>query len=104
MDLSVMVNDLKAHFQQGVSLLESHLPGLEELAGKVASDPLVQVAIDLAVPASTRTMLAAFLKSVEAEVAQVEADTKAAAEARAAADAAAHAAEHAPVPDPAAGA
>jgi hypothetical protein len=104
-DLPVMVNDLKAHFEQekgtAEKFLAEHLPGLEEFAGKVADD-LTQVAIGLAVPASTRAMLAAFLKSVEAEVAQVEADTKAAAEAKAAADAAAAVAEPAPVPDPAA--
>lgn len=84
-----MINDLKAHFEQGAQLLESHLPGLEEFAGKVANDPLVQTAIDLAVPDTTRVMLAGFLKSVEAEVAKVEADARAAAEADAAAAAAA---------------
>jgi hypothetical protein len=79
MGISQMLTDVKAHFEAGEQLLASHIPGLVEWAGKAEADPLVQAAIDLAVPASTRAMLASLLKSVEAEVKQVEADAAAAA-------------------------
>ena len=81
MGMSQMLTDLKDHLAQGEQLLASHIPGLVEWAQKAEADPLVQAAIDLAVPASTRAMLAALLKSVEAEVKQVEADAAAAAQA-----------------------
>lgn len=77
MGMSQMLSDLKAHLAQGEQLLASHIPGLVEWAEKAEADPLVQAAIDLAVPASTRAMLAALLKSVEADAKQIEADTTA---------------------------
>jgi len=92
MTLAEIVNDVKAHFEHGRDLLESHLPGLMELAGKIEADPLVQAAIGLAVPDSTRVMLAELLKSVEAETKQVAAQAVADEQQRAAAEAA-------PVPD-----
>jgi hypothetical protein len=80
-DIPAMVNDLKAHLQHGEQLLASHVPALVEWAAKAEADPLVQAAISLTVPDATRTMLAALLKSVEADVAQVEASARAEAEA-----------------------
>jgi hypothetical protein len=79
MGMSQMLSDLKEHLEHGGQLLASHIPALVEWATKAEADPLVQAAIDLAVPASTRTMLAGLLKSVEAEVKQVEAEAVAAA-------------------------
>jgi hypothetical protein len=81
MGMSQMLSDLKQHLEQGGQLLASHIPGLIEWAEKAEADPLVQAAIDLAVPAPTRAMLATMLKSVEAEVQRVEADAAAAAQA-----------------------
>jgi hypothetical protein len=81
MGMSQMLSDLKGHLEQGEQLLASHIPALVEWATKAEADPLVQAAIDLAVPASTRAMLASLLKSVEAEVKQVEAEATAAAQA-----------------------
>ena len=81
MGMSQMLSDLKGHLEQGEQLLASHIPGLIEWAEKAEADPLVQAAIDLAVPASTRAMLAALLKSVEADAQQIEAAVKAQAEA-----------------------
>jgi hypothetical protein len=77
--MSQMLSDLKEHLAHGEQLLASHIPGLVDWAEKAEADPLVQAAIDLAVPASTRTMLAGLLKQVEAEVKQVETDAVAAA-------------------------
>lgn len=73
MGISQMLTDVKDHLEQGAELVASHLPGLIDWAQKAEADPLVQAAIDLAVPASTRAMLAQLLKSVEADVQQVEA-------------------------------
>jgi len=70
---------LKEHVAQGEQLLASHIPGMVEWAQRAEADPLVQAAIDLAVPASTRMMLAGLLKGVEAEVQKAEADAAAAA-------------------------
>lgn len=81
MGMSQMLSDLKGHLEQGGQLLASHIPGLVEWAERAESDPLVAAAIDLAVPASTRTMLASLLKSVEADAQQIEAAVKAQAEA-----------------------
>jgi hypothetical protein len=80
MGMSSMLSDLKEHLAHGEQLLASHIPALVEWATKAEADPLVQAAIDLAVPASTRTMLAGLLKQVEAEVKQVEAEAVAAAQ------------------------
>jgi hypothetical protein len=77
--MSQMISDLKEHLAQGEQLLASHIPGLVEWAQRAEADPLVQAAIDLAVPASTRMMLAGLLKGVEAEVQKAEADAAAAA-------------------------
>jgi hypothetical protein len=77
--MSQMISDLKEHLAQGEQLLASHIPGLVEWAERAEADPLVQAAIDLAVPASTRMMLAGLLKGVEAEVQKAEADAAAAA-------------------------
>ena len=79
MGMSQMISDLKEHLAQGEQLLASHIPGLVEWAERAEADPLVQAAIDLAVPASTRMMLAGLLKGVEAEVQKAEADAAAAA-------------------------
>ena len=76
-----MLQDVKAHLAQGEQLLASHIPGLVEWAERAEADPLVQAAIDLAVPASTRAMLAGFLKTFEADLQQVEAAAAAAAQA-----------------------
>jgi hypothetical protein len=77
--MSQMISDLKEHLAQGEQLLASHIPGMVEWAERAEADPLVQAAIDLAVPASTRMMLAGLLKGVEAEVQKAEADAAAAA-------------------------
>jgi hypothetical protein len=77
--MSQMISDLKEHLAQGEQLLASHIPGLVEWAERAEADPLVQAAINLAVPASTRMMLAGLLKGVEAEVQKAEADAAAAA-------------------------
>jgi hypothetical protein len=77
--MSQMISDLKEHLAQGEQLLASHIPGMVEWAQRAEADPLVQAAIDLAVPASTRMMLAGLLKGVEAEVQKAEADAAAAA-------------------------
>lgn len=79
MGMSQMISDLKEHLAQGEQLLASHIPGMVEWAERAEADPLVQAAIDLAVPASTRMMLAGLLKGVEAEVQKAEADAAAAA-------------------------
>lgn len=87
MDVVAMLTDVKAHLEHGEALLASHIPGLVDLAEKVSADPLVQTAINLAVPAASRPALAGILKSFETEIAHVEADAKAAALAAAAAPA-----------------
>lgn len=84
MGISQMLTDVKSHLAQGEQLLASHIPGLIEWAERAEADPLVMAAIDLAVPASTRTMLASLLKSVEADAQQIEAAATAAAQAPAA--------------------
>lgn len=81
MGISQMLNDVKSHLEQGAELVASHLPALVEWAEKAEADPLVQAAIDLAVPASTRVMLASLLKSVEADAKQIEAAATQAAQA-----------------------
>lgn len=81
MGVSQMLADVKAHFEAGEQLLASHIPGLVEWATKAEADPLVQAAVDAVLPASTRTMLAGLIKSVEAEAKQIEADATAAAQA-----------------------
>lgn len=78
--MSAMLSDLKSHLEHGGQLLASHVPGLIEWAEKAEADPLVQAAIDLAVPAPTRVMLAGLLKGVEAEVARVAAEAAATAQ------------------------
>jgi hypothetical protein len=80
MGISQMLSDLKQHLEHGGELAASHIPGLIEWAEKAEADPLVQAAIDLAVPAPTRAMLAGLLKEFEAEVARVEANATAAAQ------------------------
>lgn len=90
-----MLSDLKAHLEHGAELLASHVPGLVGLAEEVEADPLVKAAIDLAVPAKTREMLAALLKSVEADVQRVAQDAEQAAHEKAQAEAAAPPAESA---------
>ncbi len=79
MGISQMLNDVKAHLEQGAELVASHLPALVQWAERAEADPLVQAAIDLAVPAETRVMLAGLLKSVEADVQQLQAAAAAAA-------------------------
>lgn len=81
MGISQMLTDVKEHLEQGAELVASHIPALVEWAEKAEADPLVQAAIDLAVPASTRAMLASLLKSVEADAQQIEAAATAAAQA-----------------------
>ena len=46
MDLVGMLNDVKAHFEHGGQLAESHLPALLHVGGVIASDPLVQAAVN----------------------------------------------------------
>ena len=84
MDVVAMLNDVKSHFEHGAELLASHVPALVDLAAKIESDPLVQTAINLAVPEASRPALAGILKSFEAELQHVEADAKTAALAAAA--------------------
>ena len=79
MDVVAMLNDVKSHFEHGAELAASHMPALVDLFAKIQSDPLVETAINLAVPAASRPALAGILKSFEAEIAHVEADAKAAA-------------------------
>jgi hypothetical protein len=93
-----IVDELKAYLQHGEQLLTSHVPGLAEWAAKAEADPLVQAALSLVVPPATKVMLASLLKSVEADVAQVEATARA--EAEAAAEAAQKAATDLAVPGP----
>ena len=45
MGVVAMLDDVKSHFEQGKALLESHIPGLLDLAAKLESDPFVQKAI-----------------------------------------------------------
>jgi hypothetical protein len=78
MGISAMLTDVKDHLEHGAELVASHIPALIDWAQKAEADPLVATAIDLAVPPETRTMLAALLRSVEAEVQRVEADAAAA--------------------------
>ena len=75
-----MLNDVKAHLEQGAELVATHLPALVPWAERAEADPLVQAAIDAEIPPSTRVMLAGLIKGVEAEVKQVEAAAAAAAQ------------------------
>jgi len=79
MDVAALLSDIKSHFEHGGQLAESHLPALLDLAAKIQADPLVQTAINLAVPVASRPALAGILKSLEAEFAHVAADAQAAA-------------------------
>ena len=79
MDVTALLTDVKTHLEHGAELLASHVPALVELATKIEADPLVEAAINLAVPPTTRVMLVTLLKSVEADVAQVTEAVKAAA-------------------------
>jgi hypothetical protein len=83
--LSQMLSDVKEWFDRGSQLAETHIPALVEWAGKAEADPLIQEAIDVVLPASTREMLAGLIKSVEADVKSVE-EGAAAAAAQAAAE------------------
>ena len=85
MDVVAMLNDIKAHFEHGGQLAESHVPALVDLGTKINSDPLVQTAINLNVPEASRPALAGILKSFESEFQHIEADARAAALAEAAA-------------------
>ena len=49
----------------------SLLDDIKNAVASVEADPLVQVAMDLAVPESTRAALAGVLRAVEADVASV---------------------------------
>lgn len=80
MGMSQMLTDLRDHLVHGEQLLASHIPGLIHWAEQAEADPLVQAAIDLAVPPETRVMLAGLLKGVEAEVQRVAAEAAAAAQ------------------------
>lgn len=81
MDLTEMLTDVKNHFEHGAELLASHVPALVDLAARIQADPLVQTAINLAVPEASRPALAGILKSFETEIAHVAADAKEAAQA-----------------------
>jgi hypothetical protein len=83
--LSEIVTDVKAHFEHGKDLLESHLPALVALAGKAESDPLLRFAVDSLLPASARAMLVDLGTKLEADYKQIEADATANAAAAAAA-------------------
>lgn len=100
MDIAQALSELQQHLEHGAELAASRLPVVLELAQEFAADPLVQAAYKLAVPASTKAMLANLLKSVEAE-AQVIAQAATAAEAQRQAEAAAAAAQPAAEPPPA---
>ena len=67
MGFSEIVNDVKTHLEQGAELAASHVAPLLDLAGKIESDPLVQAAANIVVPASSRGMLADFLRAYEAD-------------------------------------
>jgi len=77
-----MLNDLKAHFEQGKELLESHLPGLVDLAARLEDDPFVQTAINTALSPGGKAIVTELIGKLEA----LEAD---------------HAAAGVPAPDPA---
>ena len=79
MDVNALLSDVKEHLASGAELLVSHIPALVDLAGKIEADPLVQTAINLVVPDTTRAMLVGLLKSVEADAAQVAEAAKASA-------------------------
>lgn len=79
MDVTTMLNDVKDHLEHGAELAASHIPQLVAVAAQVEADPLVQAAIGLVVPDTTRSMLVTLLKSVEADVAQVESAARASA-------------------------
>jgi hypothetical protein len=80
MGISQMLTDVKDHLEHGAELVASHIPALIDWAQKAEADPLVQTAIDLAVPAATRVMLAGWLKEFETEAQRIEAEAAAAAQ------------------------
>ena len=77
-----MLNDLKAHFEQGRELLESHLPGLVDLAERLESDEFVQKAINTALTPGGKAIVTDLIQRLEAYEAE-------------------HAAAGVPAPDPA---
>ena len=66
MDLVAMLNDVKAHFEHGGQLAESHLPSLLHVAGVIAGDPLVQAAINTALSDSGKAIVADLMTRLEA--------------------------------------
>jgi hypothetical protein len=88
-----IVSELKAHLEQAGQLAVSHAEPLLALAGRIESDPLVQAAVSIVVPDSSRGVLASFLRAYEQDTAQITQAAAAAAEAAAAAAAAEPAAE-----------
>lgn len=66
MDLVAMLNDVKAHFEHGGQLAESHLPSLLHVGGVIAGDPLVQAAINTTLSAEGKGLVADLLTRLEA--------------------------------------
>jgi len=70
MDLVAMLNDVKAHFEHGGQLAESHLPSLLHVAGVISGDPFVQAAINTALSDSGKAIVADLMTRLEALEAQ----------------------------------
>lgn len=66
MDLVAMLNDVKAHFEHGGQLAESHLPALLHVAGVISGDPFVQAAINTALSDSGKAIVADLMTRLEA--------------------------------------
>lgn len=61
-----MIQDLRAHFDQGGQLAGSHLPVLADVAGKIAADPFVQAAINTTLSDTGKAVVADLLQRLEA--------------------------------------
>lgn len=66
MGVVAMLNDLKTHFEHGKELLESHLPGLVDLAARLEADPFIQTAISTALSPGGKAIVTELITRLEA--------------------------------------
>ena len=66
MDLVAMLSDIKSHFEHGGQLAESHLPVLLDVGSKIASDGLVQTAVNTTLSDGGKAIVVDLVNRLEA--------------------------------------
>jgi hypothetical protein len=79
MGFTEIAGELKTHLEQAGQMAVSHVAPLLDLAAKVETDPLVQAAVSIVVPETSRGVLAAFLRAYETDTRQIAESAAAAA-------------------------